>query len=184
MLRREPCWIAESNFWVIFVFMRNTFVSFLLFAVVILLQLQCKSPLHSDVNFCRFTVNGSTYNAGCDGPFDNCINAVLYPQYKSLTVTANSGTGAFSFSILDSTMKFNSGTYLLNTQRINCAEYDKNGSIYGYLTDSTHIGYVSVTFDKVNYRVSGTFTISAKYELDSETVNIANGSFSIKYSVD
>ncbi len=165
--------------------MKNTNL-FILFSFIVILQAACKSPISVDANYCRFNTNGTSYNAGCSGPFDNCINAIMYPQYKSITVTANSGTGSFFFTILDSTMQFNSGTYVLNTQRLNCAnykDYSKSGR-YSYLTDSTHVGYVNIKFDKINYRISGTFAINAKYELDTEKVNITNGVFSIKYTVD
>jgi hypothetical protein len=157
----------------------------------------CHKPINNPVvtptDYCSCVINGKGWDAGCSDPFSNCLSDEWSDQRKAFVLNCNnSANQVISIAIYDSTGLKN-GTFILNKKlKVNTAQYrDYNMSYtYGYNTDSVFVGAITVKFDSTMpnssyiYRVSGSFSFNAVYELSTDTVNVSDGKFSLRCHLD
>jgi hypothetical protein len=161
----------------------------LLYVVIIIIFCCCKTVDQPSANYCTFLIDGSNFKADCGGganpSFGSCLKGELDGNVHIFSLSGSNGSEVFGISIYDSTNQFNSGKYILSyDQKNSSSSYNANANPYIYSTDSEHTGYIFINFDKKNQLASGTFSFVAKYQLDTSTVRITQGSFSVHYIVD
>lgn len=152
---------------------------------IILTAFSCKKKDNIDPNkFIRCKVNGKEWVAKESVQFSEEISASWRLQGKYFELNGFEDNTQINIGILD-TSELKNGVYNLNSnsKSADYRDYDKSYSDY-YRTDSVNninTGTLSITFDKKNKTVSGSFSFKAKYTGSNESVEITDGSFVIPY---
>ncbi len=139
------------------------------------------------VDYCTCNINGKYFKAECAEMFSTCMRTEWSNQKRDFIFTCKNGSSEVITMFLSDSTGLKSGTYVLSKNfKANCGQYQNYNKSYtsSYNTDSAHIGTLQITFDEAHSRVSGTFSFYARYDTDSETVNVTSGNFSLPCQID
>jgi len=160
--------------------------------ILLITTISCTKPKGvSTPDYCQATINGKQWQAGSSIPFTNYLSSNLSNSRRSLSISGSNDALQFVFIGIYDSNGINNNEYILNTDfKNNFAQYQDYNISYHYTfnTDSVYTGVADINLDsiKVNtsnttsyiYRVHGTFHFRAKYDLNSDTVNVTHGAFS------
>ncbi len=166
--------------------MRNILLRCLVLMPVLFCTTCSKSIVTTTANnpkdYCTANINGKYWAAGCTDLFSNCLRAEWSNQKKDFILSCmNNSSTEIAFFLYDST-GLKTGKFILNQDSVaNGAWYTdySKSFMYYYTTTPAYVGTVTIAFDSIHGQVSGTFHFQAKYQTDSEIVNVTNGSFSL-----
>ncbi len=131
----------------------------------------------------RCNIDGRTY---IPNSCANCMSGKLLGDTTFL-VNGNAGFESIAIGIIDITgSPIKISRYLLNQNPRFGADY-KNSTILidQYNTDSTHTGFLEITnLNKIDRIIQGTFYFKAYNSYRNDSVNVTDGKFRLKYTID